>query len=65
MGWVVFIIILLVVAAKVDESDGNTSCFVGLLTIIFGVGITIITFSINPILGIVVGYFVLQGWKQA
>ena len=65
MGWIVFIVIILVIAAKVDEKDGNTSCFVGLLSIIFGVAVTIIAFGVNPILGIIIGYFVLQGWKKS
>lgn len=63
--WIVLIVILLVAAAKFDEKDGSTSCFIGLLSIIFGVVITIIAFGINPILGIIVGYFVLQGWKKS
>lgn len=64
MGWIIFIIIVLVLAAKFDEKDGNTTCFVGLLSLIFGIGIIAIAFAVNPILGIIVLLVVINGWKK-
>ena len=64
MELIIIIVVLLFIASKFDEETG-ASCCSGLLTIIFGVFITIIAFGINPILGIIVGYIVLQGWKAS
>lgn len=64
MTWIVVVVILLIIAAKFDEKDGNTTCFVGLLSIIFGIAIIIGAFSINPILGIIAAFIVIQGWKK-
>lgn len=63
MGWLIVIIIIIFLAVKSDEAY-DTSCLVGLVVVVGGVLITIAAFSFNPILGIIVGYFVYQGWKS-
>ena len=60
MGLVGFFILCIVIAVL----TGNDDCLSGLLVMGFGIIITVGAFAINPILGIIVGYFVLQGWKR-
>lgn len=62
MQWIVIIIIILVLASKFDDATGS-SCFTGLLIMGVGIAVTIAAFAFNPILGIIVGYIVLQMWK--
>lgn len=57
MGFFIFCIVFAILT-------GNDDCLSGLLVMGFGVAITIGAFAINPILGIIVGYLVLQGWKK-
>lgn len=60
MGLVGFFVICIIIAVL----SGNDGCLTGLLTMGFGILITVAAFAANPILGIIVGFFVLQGWKS-
>ena len=60
MELVGFFVICIIIAVI----SGNDDCLSGVLVMRFGVAITIGAFAINPILGIIVGYLVLQGWKN-
>lgn len=60
MGLIGFFVICIVIAVLTE----NDSCLIGLLSLGFGIMITVAAFGVNPILGIIVGFFVLQGWKS-
>ena len=59
MVWVIGIVILLILLSPdKGEATGNIIAF-GIEVII-----TIALFGVNPILGIVVGYFFLRSWNK-
>ena len=60
MGLIGFFVLCIIFAIF----TGNDDCLSGLLVMGFGIVITVGAFAINPILGIIVGYFVLKGWKK-
>lgn len=60
MGLVGFFVICIIFAVL----TGNDDCLSGLLTMAFGILITVGAFAINPILGIIVGYLILKGWSK-
>lgn len=55
-----FFVICIIIAIL----TGNDDCLSGLLVMGGGILITVVAFGVNPILGIIVGYLVLQGWKS-
>jgi len=64
-------IILLIVGLAVLAFSGVEwagGCLGDLLKFLFiiggGIAVTVVAFGVNPILGIVVGYFVLRWWKS-
>lgn len=59
MGWVIGIIILLVLLSP-DKGEATANI------IAFGVEVVIIIalFGVNPILGIIAGYFFLRSWNK-
>lgn len=59
MGFIIFIIVLLILLSP-DKGEATANI------IAFGVEviITIALFGVNPILGIIVGYFFLRSWSK-
>lgn len=59
MTWIIGIIILLILLSP-DKGEATAN------VIAFGVEvvITIALFGVNPILGIIVGYFFLRSWNK-
>ena len=62
MIWII-IIIVIILAVKSDNAY-DTGCLTGLIIMGGGIVITIAAFGVNPILGLIVGYIVYQGWKS-
>ena len=58
MGFIIFIIILILLSPDKGEATANTIAF-GIEVII-----TIALFGVNPILGIIAGYFFLRSWSK-
>lgn len=63
MKFVVIIILLLIFGPMIDDKLGTTVTSGG-IAIVVSILITIGAFAINPILGIIVGYFLLKGLSK-
>lgn len=60
--WSIIIIVAVIYFCTGSEYIGD--CLSGLVIMAVGIGVTIAAFGINPLLGVIVGYFILQGWKR-
>ena len=63
MGLVGFIIIIIIIGVIFDEKMGTTMAEGG-IQLLFGIGLTVVCFAINPILGIIVGYLYFKGLSK-
>lgn len=68
MGEFIIILIVALVILAFDGVEWAGGCLGNLLKFLIiiggGIAVTVGAFGVNPVLGIVVGYFVLRWWKS-
>ena len=63
MGFIGFIILIIIAGILFDEKLGTTMATGGIM-ILVGIVLTVICFGINPILGIIVGILYFRGLSK-
>lgn len=63
MGLIGFIVIIVILGVLFDEKLGTTMADGG-LQLLFGIGLTVVCFAINPILGIIIGLIYFKGLSK-
>ena len=64
MGLIGFIVIIIILGVLFDDKLGTTMATGG-LQLLFGIGLTVVCFAINPILGIIIGLIYFKGWTYS
>ena len=60
MGLIGFIVVIIIIGIIFDDKMGTTMAAGG-IQLLFGIGLTVVCFAINPIFGIIVGYLYFKG----
>ena len=63
MGLIGFIVIIIILGVLFDDKLGTTMVTGG-LQLLFGIGLTVVCFAINPILGIIIGLIYFKGLSK-
>ena len=63
MGLIGFIVIIIILGVLFDDKLG-TIMATGGLQLLFGIGLTVVCFAINPILGIIIGLIYFKGLSK-